>query len=471
MTETARDKSVVFAKVSSSDETRSTCHGAEDDEPQAERTPDAADGMAVSELTLNLLAVLRESNRRPAAVYTPAEIAAASEKALAQHAKAGRGLITVCAVLATILGFLAGGCSLYSAIKLHEAPVLLVSTPARFRPVDQAGEPSSSEFPRESPPASGAVLSSNYHPGGGGPIGTGSLPESITGQAAAPRTITLSMLNTLPFEQILETSSVILRISETEVRAYRVSTVSRNFSTKTTAIGFMTGDTLLLQSDGLAVLLAPSNSLIAGWQLTTEDGSGDFPPFPTNVTTIPNFLAKPPAGGATEPLTHEQLALWLLKKRSEENALLSSSIGQPIAAEAGVGQGSTGAPSSSVTQSQDAPFFPLTEEQYKDLDRGEPLLEGFPTLNPATPVLVGDGETEDGGETQTTTDPPKDIKFLGIVSNSKPTPPESDVKKEQETTAAAERAASLPIQSSNQAVSRDVALAGKPTPETSKSAA
>lgn len=224
-------------------------------------------------------------------------------------------------------------------------------------------------------------------------------------------------------------------------------------------------------ADGLAVLLAPTNSLIAGWQLTTEDGSGDFPPFPTNVTTIPNFVAKPPTEGAAQPLTHEQLALWLLKKRSEENGLLSSSIGQPIAAGAGVGQGSTGGPSASVTESQEAPFFPLTDEQYKDLDKGEPLLEGFPTLNPDTPVLAGDGAAEDSGETQTTTRSPEDLKFLGVVSNSKPTPPESGVKKEQETAAAADRAASVSTQPSSQVVSGDAAPAGKSTTETSRSAA
>lgn len=59
MAEPARDKPVVFTKVSCSDETRSTCHGTEDDDLQTERTPNAVDGMAVSDLTRNLLTVLR----------------------------------------------------------------------------------------------------------------------------------------------------------------------------------------------------------------------------------------------------------------------------------------------------------------------------------------------------------------------------------------------------------------------------
>lgn len=106
-------------------------------------------------------------------------------------------------------------------VSVREAPVLLLSTRARLQPVGQTGESRSQEFPREAPPASGAVLPSDYHPGGEGPAGT--LSQGISVQTVAPRTITLSMLNTLPFEQILETSSVILRVSSLEFsRGYRV---------------------------------------------------------------------------------------------------------------------------------------------------------------------------------------------------------------------------------------------------------
>lgn len=184
------------------------------------------------------------------------------------------------------------------------------------------------------------------------------------------------------------------------------------------------------------MLLAPSSSLIAGWQLTKDDSS-EFPPFPTNVTTIPNFTAKPPVPEAAQPLAHDQLAVWLLKKRSEESALLSSSIGQPIGAGTSLSQGPSDGQTSSMAEGQQAPFFPLTEEQYKELDKGEPLLEGFPTLSPATSEPVADGATKEGRETQATTESTKEVKFLGTFSDSNATQQESGAKTTERETVAA----------------------------------
>ncbi|CBZ53520.1 conserved hypothetical protein [Neospora caninum Liverpool] len=132
--------------------------------------------------------------------------------------------------------------------------------------------------------------------------------------------------------------------------------------------------------DGLAILLAPSNVILAGWNIEP----------PKNEDLLSSLLSV--AGGfqgaaagqayssanllssAAKPLTNAQVAEWLLRNESDVVAGESSSVGRPIE-EAGLS-----AATSSTSTKAPAPAFPLTDEEYKQLDKGEPLLEGFPVL-------------------------------------------------------------------------------------------
>ncbi|PFH38502.1 hypothetical protein BESB_008440 [Besnoitia besnoiti] len=197
----------------------------------------------------------------------------------------------------------------------------------------------------------------------------------------SPQTaVPLESLNTVPFEALLGISFIVLRLTDNEIRAYRVGTVSRNFSTSSTAIEFVTRETLLMQSDGLAVLLAPSNTILAGWNIEPGATPGAASGFHNQTNAVQAGIASESSStetsvlSAVHPLTNAEVTEWLVRTKADHETDLSASVGQPLQPAPPV---SGNAGSAEIPTS----VFPLTDEEYKELDRGEPLLEGFPVVS------------------------------------------------------------------------------------------
>ncbi|KFG51349.1 putative transmembrane protein [Toxoplasma gondii p89] len=394
---------------------------------------------SISSFTRNVVACLKDQKGDADSVYTQAEIQAATERALAQQKQERGSLLLAAATVVLLLATLTGGCSLYSAIKLSERPPKLgspgsVSNPSQSD-VFVASTGNTAQFRefarrwRGSTFPSGALMQiphtaqSSDAPSSVNSAGDDSGIYAENG--GTERMVPLSLLASIPFEALIRVSVVVLRLNDNEVRAYRVATVSRNFSTNSTAMEFASRETLVIQPDGLALLLTPSNAIVTGWNVEPQ---GKDDPLSSLLST-----AGGREGGAagqaspsesrlssfTVPLTNAQVTEWLLRKQNDLEASQSSSIGQPI--EDAVLSGSE----SSTSTKAPSPAFPLTDKQYEQMDKGEPLLEGFPALSPSTNVLNTTKDALPSNQLGSAPEPQDDNLFLQSRSADPKEPTES----------------------------------------------